>query len=59
MTRTSVCANAFVRTSLVIASTFQNTTVYTMVAVFYLAMSLPMMRITKILERRFGKHEMT
>jgi len=44
---------------LIAASTFQNTTVYTMVAVFYLAMSLPMMRITKILERRFGKHEMT
>jgi len=44
---------------LISASTFQNTTVYTMVAVFYLAMSLPMMRVTKILERRFGKHEMT
>jgi len=44
---------------LIAASTFQNTTVYTMVAVFYLAMSLPMMRVTKILERRFGKHEMT
>lgn len=42
---------------LIASSTFQNTTVYTMVAVLYLAMSLPMMRMTKSLERRFGKHE--
>ncbi|MGI4855554.1 MAG: amino acid ABC transporter permease [Janthinobacterium lividum] len=42
---------------LIAASTFQNTTVYTMVAVFYLMMSLPMMRLTKVLERRFSKHE--
>lgn len=42
---------------LIAASTFQNMTVYTMVAIFYLAMSLPMMRVTTLLERRFGKHE--
>jgi polar amino acid transport system permease protein len=43
---------------LIAASTFQNMTVYTMVAVFYLAMSLPLMKMTSVLERRFGKHDL-
>lgn len=41
---------------LLAASTFQNTTVYTMVAVGYLILNLPLIRATKALERRFGKH---
>ncbi|WP_028224079.1 amino acid ABC transporter permease [Paraburkholderia ferrariae] len=42
---------------LIAASTFQNMTVYTLVALFYLAMSLPMMHLTSVLERRFGRHD--
>lgn len=41
---------------LLAASTFQNTTVYTMVAVGYLLMNLPLIRATRFLERRFGRH---
>lgn len=41
---------------LIAASTFQNMTVYTLVAIGYLAMSLPLMSLTRQLERRFGKH---
>ena len=42
---------------LIAAATFQNLTVYTLVAVAYLAMSLPLMKLTKALEKRFGKHQ--
>lgn len=42
---------------LIAYSTFDNTTVYTMVAVMYLAMGLPLIRLTKILEGRFGRHK--
>lgn len=42
---------------LISASTFQNITVYTLVAIGYLLMSLPLMSMTKYLERRFGKHK--
>jgi len=42
--------------SLIAAATFQNLTVYTLVAIGYLAMSLPLMGLTRQLERRFGKH---
>jgi polar amino acid transport system permease protein len=42
---------------LIAASTFQNLTVYTLVAIGYLAMSLPLMGLTRSLERRFGKHK--
>ncbi|PTB21857.1 amino acid ABC transporter permease [Trinickia symbiotica] len=41
---------------LIAASTFQNMTVYTLVALGYLAMSLPLMSMTRSLERRFGRH---
>lgn len=37
-------------------STFQNITIYTMIAVMYLVISLPLMYLTSRLERRFGKH---
>lgn len=40
---------------LVASASFDNTTVYTMVAVMYLAMGLPLIKLTKALERRFGK----
>lgn len=40
---------------LIAASTFQNTTVFTLVAVLYLVMSLPLMALVGILERRMGK----
>ncbi|QGA40608.1 ABC transporter permease subunit [Burkholderia glumae] len=43
--------------SLIAAATFQNLEVYTLVAIGYLAMSLPLMSLTKALERRFGKHK--
>ncbi|WP_321838854.1 amino acid ABC transporter permease [Paraburkholderia bannensis] len=42
---------------LIAASTFQNITVYTLVAIGYLLMSLPLMSMTRHLERRFGKHK--
>ncbi|WP_213303190.1 amino acid ABC transporter permease [Paraburkholderia sacchari] len=42
---------------LIAASTFQNMTVYTLVAIGYLAMSLPLMSMTRSLERRFGRHK--
>jgi len=42
---------------LIAASTFQNVTVYTLVALGYLAMSLPLMSLTRSLEKRFGKHK--
>jgi polar amino acid transport system permease protein len=42
---------------LIAASTFQNLTVYTLVAIGYLAMSLPLMSMTRALERRFGRRE--
>ncbi len=41
---------------LIAASTFDNTTVYTLVALLYLALTLPMMQFTKYLEQRLGKH---
>lgn len=37
---------------LIAASTFDNTTVYTLVALLYLALSLPLMAMTKRLEAR-------
>lgn len=37
-------------------STFQNITIYTMIAALYLLMSMPLMQMTAWLERRFGKH---
>jgi len=40
---------------LLASSTFQNTTIYTMVAVGYLIINLPLIRATKFLERRIGK----
>ncbi|MDR9848953.1 amino acid ABC transporter permease [Herbaspirillum huttiense] len=43
--------------TLLAAATFQNLEVYTLIAVGYLAMSLPLMSLTKMLERRFGKHK--
>ena len=43
--------------SLIAAATFQNLTVYTLVAICYLALSLPLMGLTRHLERRFGKHK--
>jgi polar amino acid transport system permease protein len=43
--------------TLIAAATFQNLEVYTLVAIGYLAMSLPLMSLTKVLERRFGKHK--
>jgi polar amino acid transport system permease protein len=39
---------------LIAASTFQNMTVYTLVALLYLTLSLPLMFAVKQLERRFG-----
>ncbi|APA89512.1 amino acid ABC transporter permease (plasmid) [Paraburkholderia sprentiae WSM5005] len=42
---------------LIASSTFQNLTVYTLVALGYLAMSLPLMSMTRTLERRFGRHK--
>ena len=42
---------------LIAASTFRNVTVYTLVALGYLAMSLPLMSMTRWLERSFGKHK--
>lgn len=42
---------------LIAASTFQNMTVYTLVAIGYLAMSLPLMSMTRWLEKRFGRHK--
>ncbi|WJD72193.1 amino acid ABC transporter permease [Pseudomonas asiatica] len=41
---------------LIAASTFDNTTVYTLVALLYLALTLPMMQLTKYLENHLGKH---
>lgn len=43
--------------TLLAATTFQNLEVYTLIAVGYLAMSLPLMSLTKMLESRFGKHK--
>ena len=43
--------------TLLAAATFQNLEVYTLIAVGYLAMSLPLMSLAKMLERRFGKHK--
>ncbi|CAM3617566.1 ABC transmembrane type-1 domain-containing protein [Bordetella sputigena] len=43
--------------SLIAATSFQNMTVYTLVGVGYLLMSLPLMELTRQLERRFGKHK--
>lgn len=42
---------------LIAYSTFDNTTVYTMVAAFYLIMGMPMIKLTKVLEFRFGRHK--
>ena len=39
---------------LIASSTFQNTTVFTLVAALYLVMSLPLMMLVSWLERRFG-----
>ncbi len=41
---------------LLASATFDNTTIYTLVAVIYLAMTLPLMSFTKWLENRFGKN---
>jgi polar amino acid transport system permease protein len=40
---------------LIASSTFQNTTVFTLVAALYLVMSLPLMGLVSWLERRFGR----
>lgn len=40
---------------LLASSTFENTTIFTLVALIYLAMSLPLTAFTSWLERRFGK----
>jgi polar amino acid transport system permease protein len=42
---------------LIAYSTFDNTTVYTMVAAFYLLMGMPLIKLTKVLEFRFGRHK--
>jgi polar amino acid transport system permease protein len=36
-------------------STFKNILIYSMIAVLYLMMSMPLMQMTSRLERRFGK----
>ena len=41
--------------SLLASSTFKNMTVYTLVALLYLSMSLPLIAFVGWLERRFGK----
>lgn len=41
--------------SLIASSTFKNMTVYTLVALLYLCMSLPLIAVVGWLERRFGK----
>jgi polar amino acid transport system permease protein len=41
---------------LIAASTFDNTTVYTLVALLYLAITLPLMHLTKRLEQRMGNY---
>ncbi len=41
--------------TLIASSTFKNMTVYTLVALLYLAMCLPLMALVSWLERRFGK----
>lgn len=41
--------------SLLASSTFKNMTVYTLVALLYLSMSLPLIAVVGWLERRFGK----
>lgn len=41
--------------SLIASSTFKNMTVYTLVALLYLSMSLPLIALVGWLERRFGK----
>ena len=40
---------------LIASSTFQNTTVFTLVAALYLVMSLPLIVLAGWLERRFGR----
>lgn len=40
---------------LIAASTFQNTTVFTLVAMLYLSMSLPLIWLVSRLEKRFGR----
>jgi polar amino acid transport system permease protein len=40
---------------LIASSTFQNTTVFTLVAALYLVMSLPLIALSGWLERRFGR----
>lgn len=40
---------------LIAASTFQNTTVFTLVAILYLCMSLPLIWLVSRLEKRFGR----
>jgi polar amino acid transport system permease protein len=40
---------------LIAASTFQNTTVFSMVAILYLCMSLPLIWVVSRLEKRFGR----
>src|SRR5262249_9352487 len=42
---------------LIASSTFQNTTVFTLVAAFNLVMSVPLMILVSWLERRFGRRE--
>jgi polar amino acid transport system permease protein len=40
---------------LIASSTFQNSTVFTLVALLYLTMSIPLILLVAHLERRFGK----
>jgi polar amino acid transport system permease protein len=42
---------------LIASSTFQNTTVFTLVAALYLVMSVPLMVLVSWLERRFGRSD--
>jgi polar amino acid transport system permease protein len=40
---------------LIAAATFKNTTVFTLVALMYLCLSVPLILLTTRLERRFGR----
>jgi polar amino acid transport system permease protein len=47
-------AELTMRGKLVASSTFDNMTVYTLVALLYLALSVPLVILASYLERRFG-----
>ena len=53
----TIAVTEMTRQGQLLASTsFDNTTVYTLVASLYLVMTLPLMQFTKWLENRFGEH---